>query len=86
MRKVWVGVEGNIGPILLEAHDPYSQGKFWDSEGCSGKIAWFDTMIRGNGSIYVDLFVMVILEREWVWYLFCTSVEMLVWVEWCRPR
>ena len=32
---------------------------FEDSKGWLGKIAWFDTMIHGGGSVYVDLLVTV---------------------------
>ena len=30
LMKVWIGVEGCIEPLLLEAHDSYlTRGKFW---------------------------------------------------------
>ena len=29
-RKVWISVESSIGPVLLKAHDPYSnRGESW---------------------------------------------------------
>lgn len=40
LRKVWIGVEGSIGPILLKAHDPYSnRGESWRIyEACEMRI------------------------------------------------
>ena len=54
-------MEGSIGPVILEVQYPYSnRGEFRGFEGLFGETKWFDTMIRGSGSIYVDLLVMVV--------------------------
>ena len=57
MRKVWIGVEGSIGPVLLKARDPYSnQERITENLG-SLKVEEF----HGNDLIIIWLLFRMVM-------------------------